>query len=156
MQKEKQRSTIYTHITKDRVTCTSLKTGSQFMSFGRVVSACSTSGVRRVYLVTNQWCDKSWMRKDVEVLTTSGTYSLSFVIKCMAARFHDYVSDFTMNQFWFFFLRGFSSCTNHTQFRIHHSSFPIYYPIHHAHLLPIEEVKGEHLVLCRGLVEFKS
>ena len=46
VQREKQRSTKHTHKTKDRVTRTPLKTG-------RVRSACSTSGTRRVNLVTN-------------------------------------------------------------------------------------------------------
>ena len=45
VQKDKQRSTKHTHKTKDRVTRNQLKTG-------RVSSSCSTSGVRRVVLVT--------------------------------------------------------------------------------------------------------
>ena len=43
-----------THKTKDRVTRTPLKTGSELMLFGRVSSSCSTIGTRRVNLVTRQ------------------------------------------------------------------------------------------------------
>jgi IS5 family transposase len=52
-QKDKQRSTKHTHKTKDRVTRTPLKTGDELRCSGRVSSACSTSGTRRVNLVTN-------------------------------------------------------------------------------------------------------
>ena len=38
---------------KDRVTRTTLKTVVEFRCFGRVNSACSTSGTRRINLVTN-------------------------------------------------------------------------------------------------------
>jgi len=37
-----------THKTKDRVTRTPLKTGGELMWSGRVISSCSTSGIRRV------------------------------------------------------------------------------------------------------------
>jgi hypothetical protein len=52
-QKDKQRSTKYTYKTKDRVTGTPLKTGGERRCSGRVGSSCSTSGTRRVNLVTN-------------------------------------------------------------------------------------------------------
>ena len=52
-QKDKQCSTKHTYITKDRVTRTPLKTGSEFMCSGRVSSSCSTNGPRRANLVTN-------------------------------------------------------------------------------------------------------
>ena len=53
VQKDKQRSTKHTHKTKYRVTRTPLKTGGKLRCFGRVSSSCSTSGTRRVNLVTN-------------------------------------------------------------------------------------------------------
>jgi hypothetical protein len=43
----------YTYKSKDRVTRTPLKTGVELRCSGRVSSACSTSGTRRVNLVTN-------------------------------------------------------------------------------------------------------
>jgi hypothetical protein len=51
--KDRQRSSKYTHKTKDRVTRTPLKTGGELRCSGRVSSSCSTSGTRRVNLVTN-------------------------------------------------------------------------------------------------------
>jgi hypothetical protein len=53
VQKDKERSTKHTHKTKDRVTQTTLKTGGELMCSGRISSSCSTSGTRRVNLVTN-------------------------------------------------------------------------------------------------------
>ena len=53
VQKDKQRSTKHTYKTKDQVTRTPLKTGGELRCFGRVGSSCSTSGTRRVNLVTN-------------------------------------------------------------------------------------------------------
>ena len=50
-QKDTQRSTKHAHKTKDRVTRTLLKTGGELRCSGRVGS--STSGIRRVILVTN-------------------------------------------------------------------------------------------------------
>ena len=44
-QNDKQRSTKYTHKTKDRVTRTPLKTGDELRCSGRVRSSCSTSEV---------------------------------------------------------------------------------------------------------------
>ena len=52
VQKDKQRSTKHTHKTKDQVTRISLKTGGELRCSGRVSSSCSTSGTRRVNLVT--------------------------------------------------------------------------------------------------------
>ena len=77
VQKDKQRSTTHTYKTKDRVTRTQLKTGGELMCSGRVSSSCSTSGTRRVNLVTNPVISREW-RKDREVFTTSGTYPWSF------------------------------------------------------------------------------
>ena len=48
-QKNIQRSTKHTYKTNDRVTRTSLKPGCS----GMVGSSCSTSDIRRIYLVTN-------------------------------------------------------------------------------------------------------
>ena len=73
MKKDKQQSTKLTHKAKDRVTRTSLKTGCELGCSGRVITFCSTSGTRRVNLVTNPVISHEW-GKDWEVLTTSGTY----------------------------------------------------------------------------------
>ena len=53
-QMDKHRSTKHTHKTKDRVTRTQLTIGGKLRCSGRVGSSCSTSGTRRVNLVTNQ------------------------------------------------------------------------------------------------------
>ena len=52
-QKDKQRSIKHTHKTKDRVTRTPLKTGSELMYSGRVSSSRSTSDTRLINQVTN-------------------------------------------------------------------------------------------------------
>ena len=63
--------------------------GGQYMQFNRTInrcqavtrgvsSSCSTSGTRRVNLVTNQVTSREW-GKNREVITTSGTYPWSFV-----------------------------------------------------------------------------
>ena len=52
VQKDKQGSTKHTYTTKDRVTRTPLKTGGELRCSGMVSSSCSTSGTRRVNLVT--------------------------------------------------------------------------------------------------------
>ena len=51
--KDKQRYTKHTYKSKDRVTRTPLKTGGELRYSGRIGSSCSTSGTRRVNLVTN-------------------------------------------------------------------------------------------------------
>ena len=53
IQKDKQQSIKHTHKTKDRETRTPLKTGGKLRCSGKVGSSCSTSGIRRVNLVTN-------------------------------------------------------------------------------------------------------
>ena len=53
VQKDKQRSTKHAYNTKDRVTRTPLKSGGELGYSGRVISSCSTSGTRRVNLVTH-------------------------------------------------------------------------------------------------------
>jgi hypothetical protein len=68
------------HQTIDWVTRTPLNTGGELGCSGRVISFCSTSGTRRVNLVTNPLISREW-GKDREVLTTSGTYPWSFVIQ---------------------------------------------------------------------------
>ena len=66
VQKDKQRSTKERHKTKDQVTRTPLnptKTGGERMCSSRVGSYSSTSGIRRVTLVTNTYSVtviKSW------------------------------------------------------------------------------------------------
>jgi len=60
VQKDKQRSTKHTHKTKDRVTRNPLKTGGELRCSGRVNSSCSTSGTRRVNLVTNPVINHEW------------------------------------------------------------------------------------------------
>ena len=47
IQKDKHRSTKHTYKTKDRATRTSLKTGGELRSSGRVRNSCSTSSVPR-------------------------------------------------------------------------------------------------------------
>jgi hypothetical protein len=76
--KNKHRSTKHTHKTKDRVTRIPLKTGGELRCSGRVSNSCSTSGTRRVNLVTNPMISHEW-GNDREVLTTSGTYPWSCV-----------------------------------------------------------------------------
>jgi hypothetical protein len=78
VQKDKQRSTKHTHKTKDRVTRTPLKTVAELWCSGRISSSCSTSGIRRVNLVTDPVISREW-GKDREVFTTNGTYPWSFV-----------------------------------------------------------------------------
>ena len=78
VQKDKQRSTRHTYKTKDRVTRTPLKTGGELRCSERVSSSCSTSGTRRVNLVTTPIISRE-CGKDREVFMTSGTYSWSFV-----------------------------------------------------------------------------
>ena len=51
--KDKQRSTRHTLKTKDRVTRTDLQIKDELRCSGMVSSSCSTSGTRRVNLVTN-------------------------------------------------------------------------------------------------------
>ena len=51
--KDKKRYIKHTHQTKDRVTRTPLKTGGELRCSGRISSSSSTSGIRRVNLVTN-------------------------------------------------------------------------------------------------------
>jgi hypothetical protein len=48
----------------------------------RVSSSCSTSGIRRVNLVTNPVIFHEW-GKDREVFMTSGTYMWSFVTQIL-------------------------------------------------------------------------
>ena len=78
VQKEKQRSTKHTYKTKDRVPRTLLKTGGELGCSGRVSSSCSSSDTSRVILATNPVISHE-REKDREVLTTRGTYPLSFV-----------------------------------------------------------------------------
>ena len=70
VQKDKQRSTNHTHKTKDRVTRTPLKTGDELMCSGRVSSSCSTSGTRRIDIVTlrRSKCDYLMMNNNNEAL----------------------------------------------------------------------------------------
>jgi hypothetical protein len=76
--KDKQRATKHTYKTKDRVTRAPLRTVGELMCSGRVSSSCSTSGTRRVNLVTNPVISHE-RGKEREVFTTSGTYQWSFV-----------------------------------------------------------------------------
>ena len=71
--KDKQQSTKHTHKTKDWVTRTPLKTGGELKCSGRISSYCSTSGIHRVNLVTNQVISLEG-GKDREVFTTNETY----------------------------------------------------------------------------------
>ena len=62
VQKNKQRSTKHTYTTKDRVTRTPLKTEGELRFSGRVSCSCSTSGTRRVNLVTKPLINLEWRR----------------------------------------------------------------------------------------------
>ena len=73
VQKDKQRSTKLIYKTNDRVTRTPVKTSGELGCSGRVSISCSTSGTRRVNLVTNPVIGREW-GKDRGVFTTSGTY----------------------------------------------------------------------------------
>jgi hypothetical protein len=68
-----QPSTKHANKTKDRVTGSPLKTGGEPRCSGRVSSPCSTSGIRRVNLVTSPVICHEW-GNDQEVITPSGTY----------------------------------------------------------------------------------
>ena len=70
---DKQRSTIHTYKTKDRVTRTQLKSGGELRCSGRINSSCSTSYTCRVNLATNP-VNSHELGKDREVFMTSGTY----------------------------------------------------------------------------------
>ena len=59
-QKDKQRSTKHTHQTKDRVTLTQLIPEGELRCSGMVSSSCSTSGTRRVNLVTCPVISHEW------------------------------------------------------------------------------------------------
>jgi hypothetical protein len=83
VQKGKQLSTKHTYKTKDRETRSPLKSGGELRCYGRVRSSCSTSGTRRVNLVTNPMISREW-GKDREVFTTSGTYQWSFVTQIVS------------------------------------------------------------------------
>ena len=78
VQKDKQCSTKNTYKAKDRVTRTPLKTGDELRCCGRVSSSCSTSGSRRVNIVTHPVISHE-RGTDRKVFTTSGTYPWSFV-----------------------------------------------------------------------------
>jgi hypothetical protein len=74
VQKDKQRSTIHTHETKDRVTRTPLRTGGELRCSGMVISSCSTSDTRRVntcitssakYFGHNQDENKFWNHRKI-------------------------------------------------------------------------------------------
>jgi hypothetical protein len=65
-----------THKIKDRVARTPLKTWGELRCSRRVSSSCSTGGIRCVTLYKHG--DKSWMRKGLGSVTTSGTYLWSW------------------------------------------------------------------------------
>jgi hypothetical protein len=81
VRKDKQRSTKHTYKTKDRVTRTPLKTGDELRCSETVSSSCSTSGTRRVNLVTNPVISREW-GKDREVLTTCRSLFVLLVLFC--------------------------------------------------------------------------
>jgi hypothetical protein len=66
VQKDKQRSTKHTYKTKDRVTRTPLKPGGELRCSGRVSSSCSTSGARRINLVTNLVISHEWEKDRID------------------------------------------------------------------------------------------
>jgi hypothetical protein len=62
--KDKPGSTKHTPKTRDRVTRTPLKTGVELNCSGRVSSSCSTSGTRRVNLVTKPVISHEWEKEN--------------------------------------------------------------------------------------------
>ena len=96
-----KRSTKHTYKTKDRVTRTPLKTGGELRYSGRVGISCSTSGNRRVNLITNPMISHEWW-KDREV-STSGTYPWSFVTQIFHSGQPSHGGDFnfTKRNAWF-------------------------------------------------------
>ena len=58
--RDKQQSTNYTHKTKDRVTRTPVKTGSEHICSGRVGRFCPTSSTRGVNLVIDPVISHEW------------------------------------------------------------------------------------------------
>jgi hypothetical protein len=84
VQKGKQRSTNHAYKTKDRVTQTPEKTGGELRCSEMVGSSCSTSGTRRVNLVTNPVVSHE-RGKDRILIMTSGTFPWS----CMTQIFHN-------------------------------------------------------------------
>ena len=81
VQKGKQRSTKHTHKTKDRVTRTPLKTGGELKCSGRVNSSCSSSGTRRVNLITNPVIGREWEKKRNIFEATTSTLPKRFLEK---------------------------------------------------------------------------
>ena len=77
-QQDKQPSTKHRHKTKNRVTRTPLKTGCELWCSGRVGGSWSTSVTRRANLVPNPMISHE-RGNDQKVLTSSGTYTWSFV-----------------------------------------------------------------------------
>jgi hypothetical protein len=77
VQKDKQRSTKHTYKTKDRVTRTPQKNGGELGCPGRVgiSGSCSTSGTRRVNLVTTflHWC--SSLHNHSKIFNKSSCYT---------------------------------------------------------------------------------
>ena len=76
VQKDKKRSTKYTHKTKNRVIRTPIKTMGEHSCSRRVSSSCSTSDTRRVHLVTNLVISHEW-GKDREVFILWYRYSIA-------------------------------------------------------------------------------
>ena len=74
VQKDKQRSTKDTHKTKNRLK-TPLITGDELRCSGRVNSFCSTSGIRRVNLVTNPVRSHEW-EKVILILTEQQNWTV--------------------------------------------------------------------------------
>jgi hypothetical protein len=72
VQRDEQRPTKHTHKTKDRVTRASLKSGCEPRCSWSVSCSCSTSGTRRVNLVTKPMISHE-RGKDWEVFRTNGT-----------------------------------------------------------------------------------
>jgi hypothetical protein len=99
VQKEKQRSTKHTYKTKDRDTRTPLKTEGELRCSGRVSSFCSTSGTRRVNLVTNPVISRE-LGNDREVLTTSGTYPWSLVTQIIHSDQPSHGGDRKLSKWW--------------------------------------------------------
>jgi hypothetical protein len=69
------------------------------MCSGKVSSSCSTSGARRVNLVTNPVISHEW-GTDREVFRTSGTYPWSFVTQIFHIGKTSHVATVKRSKWW--------------------------------------------------------
>jgi hypothetical protein len=100
----------YTHKAKDRVPRTTIKTGGVLRCSWRVSSPCSTSGTRRVNLVTNPMISHE-LGMNPWVLTTSGTYPWSFVTQIYTITVNQFIVVTVKLPKWWIQLKYSKTCT---------------------------------------------